>query len=727
MKKLLILLLSTWFFHAEAIADVGKLPERTVENVADGVIVTYKFKDPIIRPNHLAPGSYLWEYMGFGVNDTSGEPAIPFRSDMFYIPAGYKGQVTLLDSTYRDTTFVLSPAIPPVPNNGSIIVSIDSITPYTGFYPNSVLKYGPSSKYREVGLQNVIIIPIKYNYTQHKVRAYSEIKYKVTFVQDGARSGSKGNNSCNISDLTSKFLTNTTLNYTPTNTRSDSTWHSVSNERNYLILTTNEYYDAIQDFVKWKLLKGNEVIIHRNPKATWAEGGPESVKAAVNLWNSILDIDYVLIIGGNDDVPGMPFDFSTTNHAVTDYEYGLPNSIGVPQIFRGRITGNNNSEISAVLNKIIQYEKNPIMDEDFYKTSLHCAQYQDTNNDSLEDHPFVLTSENIRSHLINRGLSIYRQYKTYATKKPFHWSNYYSNGDTIPSEIQPGTQPGAFQWNGNSDSIQNIINDGTLYVLYRGHGEIDSWYNPYFETIDISQLHNGNKLPVIFSITCLTGKHEEAGDCLAEKILKKPNGGCVGIIAATEVSFSGNNDAMTLGMFDAIWPNLQPTYFFKRYTEYTNLSTPIYELGPVLDQGLFRMKETYGKWGFNDITYNLFHYFGDPSMRIYTEKPRHFAEPSIFSRGDSLFVFVEDGDCNITFYNKLTHGMRSYKGNYAAYTNPTDSLVICLDRHNYVPYIWDYSKDLYIQNEDIQNERGFTKGIPYMWVKTLLPQSQQAM
>lgn len=97
-------------------------------------------------------------------------------------------------------------------------------------------------------------------------------------------------------------------------------------------------------------------------------------------------------------------------------------------------------------------------------------------------------------------------------------------------------------------------------------------------------------------------------------------------------------------------------------------------------------------------------------MQIYTDTPKKFAEPSIFSRGDSIFVFIEDGDCTITFYDKLSGEVKSYKGNYGTYANPSDSLIICLDRHNYVPYIWDYSKDLYIQNVDIQNESRVYKG-----------------
>lgn len=88
----------------------------------------------------------------------------------------------------------------------------------------------------------------------------------------------------------------------------------------------------------------------------------------------------------------------------------------------------------------------------------------------------------------------------------------------------------------------------------------------------------------------------------------------------------------------------------------------------------------------------------------------NFAEPLIYSRGDSIFIFAEDGDCQITFYDKMTQDVKSYNGNYAAYANPSDSLVVCLDRHNYVPYVWDYTKDVYIQNENIMGETRVYKG-----------------
>lgn len=121
MKRILFYIV-LWLIPTMALADVNHLPKRTIENVADGVIVTYQFDNPIIRPNPLVPGSFLWQYAGFGMNDISGEPALPFRTDMFYIPAGHKTEIMLLKATYKDMTLVLSPAISNPPDDGSAIV-----------------------------------------------------------------------------------------------------------------------------------------------------------------------------------------------------------------------------------------------------------------------------------------------------------------------------------------------------------------------------------------------------------------------------------------------------------------------------------------------------------------------------------------------------------------------------------------------------------------------------
>lgn len=132
MKRLL-LAFAAWTISAIASADKSQLPIRTIENVADGIIVTYQFNNPIIRPNKMAPGTFSWEYFGFGLNDIPGKPAIPSRSDIFSVPLGYKTRLDIIESSYNDTIFPLSPAV------SYTLISNDEAMDVTGV--NSILSY----------------------------------------------------------------------------------------------------------------------------------------------------------------------------------------------------------------------------------------------------------------------------------------------------------------------------------------------------------------------------------------------------------------------------------------------------------------------------------------------------------------------------------------------------------------------------------------------------------
>lgn len=668
-------------------------PTRTIEEVPDGIVVTYSFDNPEIVESEYYENTMYIRFMGFGLNDNDGEPCIPFRNDTYLVPNNCTVEVSVLDSAYRDTTFMLSPSMPLIPDSDSQI-SKHGITPYAGFFPTNTIHSSGVYQNREDALISITITPVKYNYLTNTVRRYTFVKYKLTF------SGSNYKYNGNRTSLAKNICQNTIIHQ---NNNADST---IIDNKHYLIITTTEYQNSIKEFVKWKRLKGNNVLVVSRPKGSWTVS---SVKDSVQSYFLEDNIKHLLIIGGVSDVPAATFTYRykdsynniITVNAVTDYEYGLPTTTGVPQIFRGRIPADNTQQVTTILDKIIQYEKNPIIDENFYHTGLNCAEFQDNDNDGYEDRCFLMTSENIRNHLLTQGYQVHRQYVRTSNIAPMHWSKVFSDSTLLPVELQPDS----FLWDGNSYSITSYINNGVFYALHRDHGSINGWAHPSFNTNNVNQLQNGNKLPVIFSLNCQTGKYDLTGDCFAEAFLKKTNGGCAGIFAATETSFSGYNDAMALGMFDAIWPNLQPAYQFNNYFNYSNAPTPTFELGQILDQGLFRMGETYGSniTG-KTVTYKLFHCFGDPSMRIFTNNPQYFAEPMIYSREDSIFVISEDGNCNITFYDKVTEDVKSYNENHAAYANPSDSLVICLDRHNYVPYIWDYTKDLYIQNENIQGE-----------------------
>lgn len=679
-------------------ADYHHIPTRTIEDVSDGIIVTYTFDNPELVESEYYENTKYIRYGGFGLNDTNGEPCIPFRNDTYLVPNNCNVMVSLMDSAYCDTTFVLSPSLPLIPDV-DVQIKKHNIAPYAGFFPANIIHSSGVYQNRKDALITISISPVKYNYQTNTVRRYSLIRYKLTY--SGTNYEYKGKSTSLARKMCQNIL--------PSRANTDSTFQD---DRRYLIITTTEYKNSLDDFVNWKRLKGYQVHVASRPQGTW---NVDSLKNYIHDYFSVDSInnDYLLIIGGIDDVPADTFGYSYWSNndsihatAVTDFNYGLPDADSIPQVFRGRIPADNPQQVTTILNKIIQYEKNPPIDENFYHNGLNCSVFQDNDSNGYEDFCYLMTSENIREHVLTQGYQVHRQYVRTGNVQPNRWSISYSNGKILPEELRSDS----FDWSGTASGIISHINNGVFYVFHRDHGGINMWMHPFFRKDRLESLQNGNKQPIVFSINCSTGKYNRPGNCFSEVFLRKEDGGCVGIFAPTELSFSGYNDALALGMFDAIWPILQPKYFLSCYTAYSDTPSPTYELGQILDQGLKRMSETYVNYRSTDgvfwvnITKKLFHCFGDPSMQIYTDTPRKFAEPLIYSRGDSIFVVVEDGKCKITFYDYATQDVKSYYGNHAAYANPSDSLAICLDRHNYIPYIWDYTKDVYIQNEDIHDE-----------------------
>jgi len=714
------------------------IPYRDVEATDSGIVVTYIFRGGIHQSDPLHEGAKFWKIPGFGLNDNATEPGFPFRWDSFVIPDDAEPHVTLLDSAYTDTIFTLAPAYPPLLNSDTIGYTaerVPSISPYTGFCPSSAVEQGDVQYYRGQGIVRIATLPIQYNIQTGIVRNFSMIRYLVSFTKAGTRSKIRGrsyvseraDNNISISD---HFLENTTLNYRLSEngrrniqTRT-SEEQAVLDNRDYLIISTPTYTDAVNRFAEWKRTKGFRVhILLRND---WTV---TSVKTSImELYNANdVNLYYVLFIGGVNDVPA--YANSNNNYHVTDYYYGcmedtiLPNTSikSFPSVKRGRISVQNEDEAIIVIDKIINFEENPPIDYLFYENVIHCSYFQDGYSyydeythslinvppDTYEDRRFTLTSEEIKDYMESYGKNINRIYYAKNDVTPLCWNNSsYAHGDSIPSDLR---RPN-FEWSGNYNNIINKINDKAFYVLYRGHGNNTCWGNPYFAKHHINQLDNGNYLPIVFSISCLTGNFN-IPNSFSESFLKKSNGGCVSIFGASQISYSGYNDCLIEGMFEAIWPN--PGFLYHRINVNNpgnnTQNNPIYDLGSVLDYGFLYLYNFNNSSSLTGLyTKEIFHLFGDPSMMIYTNQPSYINNPLIRIYNNTISVQTTDGNARISFYTTGTVPIvDSYFGNHVDYTTTADSVIICIDRHNCIPYVVTYHKNEFIQNENISDSRTY--------------------
>ena len=685
-------------------------PQRTLQRTDDGITVAYTFAGNAPSACNDGDGGCVWRIDGFGLRDAPGGYATPFRVDAFAVPEGCTAVVETVDSAFVDYDCRLAPARR-IPEKGTaaegVVKEGGQNASQGGFYPRKVaVAAWRGSVYRGREICNVVVNPVQYDAAANKARAYSKITYKVRFVpKAGARAMAGAPAAKPVILPADNMLGNITMNGASAKAGDmavKATGVAAGDDtRDYLIISVDKYAEAVDRFAEWKELLGFRV--HKVLKGSW---NSDAVKAEVEkAYAENPALYYLLIVGDHDDVPGQYMehhaddgDFSVH---YTDLYYGCMDGEcdETPDIYRGRLSVSSPEEAATVVDKIIGYEKRPPTDAGFYERGVNCADYLDNDNgvaDDYEDRRYVQTAEEIRAYMLGQGKDVERVYSTNYEITPKYWNrNYFSFGEPIPEDM---LKP-AFAWDGNEGDIRRAINSGVFYVLHRDHGLVDCWENPYFSVKHVDMLQNGDLLPVVFCVNCDNGAFQ--ADCLAERFLRKQGGGAVAVIAASDISYSGYNDALACGLFDAIWPEpgLRP-----KFPGVNSLGgetpAPTYELGQILDQAQVRVSETFGSPDpsvssneKNDsfcriVTKEIYHCFGDPSMQIRTEVPTAFGNVSV-TRGNGCVTVGNGGEtARITFVNRRTGEVVSHIAPSAVYTTADfEDVDVCVSGHNRIPFI----------------------------------------
>ncbi len=700
-------------------------PSCDVEITDDGIIVTYQFHGGLHQEDPLHPGAKFWKIPGFGMNDVASEPAFPFHWDTFAIPDNVEVNVEVIDSASSDTLFTLAPAYPPLLMSDTIGYTperVPAIAPYNGWFPNCAVKKGNIQNYRGQGIINVVTLPVQYDYYTQTVRSFSMIKYMVSFSSNGRRVKGRdyvSETADNNISITDHFLENTTLNYSLSNNgrkniqRRENDRSGLSSQldnRSYLIITTDDFLDAVNEFAEWKRTKGFNVLIESKQQGEWTPSDiKELIEYRYDQMKNSYPIYYLLIVGDIEYVPSESF--SNENNHISDYYYGhRPLRYDTLFIHQGRIPIKSNLEAEKVFSKIIKYEQSPILDMSFYNNITSAAYFHErtyiqnhslvhTNREHLN---LVTLSEKIREYL-SGNYTINCIYKADNEITPLLWYN----GDSIPNILRKPY----FAWNGNASDISNKINSGSAFFIYSGHGSVTSWSSLYFGLNHINQLENENKLPFIISRACKTGNFGNDNSCLAELFMTRENKGCVGITAATEVSYEDTNTIMLTHFIDGIWPGFVSFISNDSTGMLQTCNEPMYTLGDVFDYSVNKILESYSSVplsGWSIYEAEIEHYFGDPSIMLYTNTPLSISNPNVTVRNDSIFVETTDGEARISmhtdFGNRYT---KSFVGNYGAFKIRNGTNILCIDRHNHIPYIVKFIKDEFIQNETITDKRNY--------------------
>ena len=563
-------------------------------------------------------------YTTFQITNTGflgylGKPQLPVISRLIAVPTT-DVDFEIVGSNYQTVNAgkIYPAQSPQTDDGGSFDFVIDEeFYQQDIVYPGKIAEIIYDGKIRDISFVKIEFYPVNYNPKQEIALVYNEITIKLSWeneivnVESGFEESSFFNLYKNTFSNWPKFLQNTQISEEPKESGREP-------GADYILITHENFYSEAKALADWKHQKGYMTkLVNLSDIGSSANDIQNYIQNAYDTWNP--RPSYLCLVG---DAELMPTNYEYS--AASDLWYvTVSGSDYYPDMFTGRIPADTSQEANIMIQKILNYEQNPPTKSDFYENFAVAAYFQDDEGNGYETRRFVRTSEEIRDYLMSIGYAGERIYVTESYINPTHYNNgYYGNGEPLPAEL---LRANGFAWDGDADDIINAVNDGVFILNHRDHGANTYWGDPYFDTGHIDQLANGELLPIVFSINCLTG-HFDNEECFCEHFVRKENGGAVGIFGATRTSYSGYNDWMCRGFYDAMWPDFD--------TEQGD-DTHLYTLGEMLNYGKAYMANTWGDpWGYERLTFELFHVFCDPSLEIWSALPEDLDVTYTLSAGE---------------------------------------------------------------------------------------------
>jgi Peptidase family C25/Propeptide_C25/Peptidase family C25, C terminal ig-like domain/Secretion system C-terminal sorting domain len=559
------------------------------------------------------PGSFL-------PND-EGAPDLPGLSRYIAVPQGANVtfQVTASRTEhYYNVDVAPAPRIPLETEDGPLhYKKNEALYSRNSFYPENPVTLSSPMKIRGVDARIIGITPFQYNPVTKELIAYKDLKINISFNGGNGQFGeNRLRNRWWDPILMSTFLNSESLPKVNYNYHSDSR----TGDYEYLIISPDDpvflaWADSIKQF---RTLQGIRTGI-----VTTTEIGGNTTTAienyinnAYNTWDippsAILFLADYGTSGSTIVSPQYTYEFT----CVSDNKYADVDGDHLPDIATARITAQNASQLQIMIEKFLNYERNPPTDPGFYAHPVTALGWS-------TERWFQICSETIAGFWENvLGKSTVRENALYDGTPPFSiWSSA-TNTNVVVNYFGPAgrgyipTSPSYLtDWGGNASRINNDINSGAFMLQHRDHGGETLWGEPAYSNTNINQLTN--QYPVfVLSMNCLTGKFNYSSTCFAEAFHRSQYG-ALGLIAATETSYSFVNDAFTWGIYDYMWPDFMPDYGVagppRVYPAFANV------------YGKYFLQQS--SWPYNtsnkECTYYLFHHHGDPYLTVYSEVPQN--------------------------------------------------------------------------------------------------------
>ncbi len=586
-----------------------------------------------------------------------GEPELLKFTSNIQLPQTGFSNFTIIDSKYS-----VIDSVNIIPSKGNLYRNIDpSLVPFNKGslyeldqdYPSSIFSLSQPYIQRDIRGQTLNFIPFQYNPVQKTLKVYNKIIVKIEFnVSEKGNNELLRTNDENILNEVKSSYQKRYLNYTPTR------YNSIGQEGSMLIISPSEYFNELVPFIEWKKQSGREVVI-----VDIADIGNDQS----SIYNYVRtyyqqnpDFLYLLIVGDHDKVacydagPTVGWDSETK---WSDAKYGLISNSNdwYPDIYVGRFSPTNQTDLSNIIHRNLQYEINPDT-SDYYLTAIGLGSNEGYGygDDGEADWQHL---RNIRTDLLNYG-----------------YQNVY--------EFYDGSQGGEdANGNPNSTIISDALNNGISFFNYTGHGDINTCSSGNFSSSHINSATNTGKYPLVISVSCNAGTFTSE-TCISEAWQRASNlGSPTGAIAAAGSSIL-MSWAPPMATQDEIVDIIVESY----------PNNKIQSIGALFYSGQMKMLDDYPNSGKEVIeTWVL---FGDPSTLFRSDIPSEFivehseieeiglTSTTITCNIENASITLWNGDSLIGKSNVL-NGQVDF--NFDS-IKTIDTLSIVINSYNKIPY-----------------------------------------
>lgn len=567
-----------------------------------------------------------------------GSPELLQTAFSLIVPEGSNPETEILDAQYAVVeSFALAPS------KGSLYRNVDpENVPYTknadyqaaDYLLGNAIQTGETYQLRDYQGMNFKVYPFDYNPVAQKLKIYSSVTVKVTFNSTRSVTAATKINRTFEAVYANQFLNYHGLRSTP-----------VTEEGDILIICPENFMEAMQPYVDWKIRNGynTEMVT-----VTAAGNNANAIKTYITNYYNEHNLAFVIIVGDNAQFPTPTVSGNKSDNYFTE----IAGNDSYPDIILGKISAENVAQVETQVQRFIEYEQNP-PETSHFPSFMGIASSQGPGDNNEYDY------QHIRN--INNKLQNYT----------------YTSG----YELFEGSQ-GGLDASGNptASMVTTGVNNGVGIISYCGHGDVQMWVTTSFNNSNVNSLTNVGMLPFILSVACVNGEYH-TGTCFAEAWLRATHNGQ----PSGAVGFTGST-------INQPWnqPMCAQDAMIDLLTG-TNQDNQNFTFGGMFFNGIIKMLDVY-----NDVEVSrTWILFGDPTLQMRTAVPEQLevTHNAILPAGVPSVTFssaVENAKITVTHNNEVVATGRITGGEYTLTFNdtylPTDTLKVLATATNYLPY-----------------------------------------